>query len=93
MEHWFIYYKVPVEQAADTLAAVRHLQSSLATRDGIFGRVLRKAQAENDTATLMEVYDVADPERFARAMDAAVAASALTSALRAARRLERFIDA
>ena len=45
-------------------------------------------------ATVMEIYEpVADPERFARAMDTAVAASALTSALRTARHLERFVDA
>ena len=94
MERWFIYYKLPVEQTEGTLAAVRELQSRLAAEAGVAGRVLRKSHVDNGTATLMEIYEpVADPERFARVMDAAVAASALTSALRAARRLERFVDA
>ena len=94
MERWFIYYKLPFEQADDTLAAVRELQSRLAAATGVAGRVLRKDRLEKGIATLMEIYEpVADPERFARAMDAALAASALTSGLRAARRLERFVDA
>lgn len=94
MERWFIYYKLPADQAAGVLAAVRQLQSRLAADEGIAGRVLRRPQDDSGTATLMEIYEpVADPERFARAMDAALLASALTFDLRAARRLERFVDA
>ena len=94
MERWFIYYKLPLEQAAGALAAVRDLQSRLATDAGVAGRVLRKPLTEDGMATLMEIYEpIADPERFAHAMDTAVAASALTSTLRTARHLERFVDA
>ena len=38
MERWFIYYKLPLEQAAGALAAVRDLQSRLATDAGVAGR-------------------------------------------------------
>ena len=94
MERWFIYYQLPAEQAAGALEAVRELQSRLAADEGVAGRVLRRPQDDSGMATLMEIYEpVADPVRFARAMDAALSASALTSALRAARRLERFVDA
>jgi hypothetical protein len=94
MEHWFIYYKLPPEAVAPTLAAVRDMQARLAADCGVAGQVLRKQQADGDVATLMEIYaPIAEPDRFARAMDAALAASALTSDLRTARRLERFVDA
>ena len=94
MERWFIYYKLPAGEAPGVLAAVRELQTRLAGSEGVAGRVLRRPQDENGMTTLMEIYEpVADPARFARVMDAALAASALTSALRTARRLERFVDA
>ena len=76
MERWFIYYKLPADQAAGVLAAVRQLQSRLAADEGIAGRVLRRPQDDSGTATLMEIYEpVADPERFARVMDAALSAT------------------
>ncbi len=74
MERWFIYYKLPLEQAAGVLAAVRDLQSRLAADAGRCRPRAAQAADEDGTATLMEIYEpIADPERFARAMDAAVA--------------------
>ena len=92
-ERWFVYYRLPIEQQAQVVATVREIQARVARRCGINGRLLGRRDAGGATVTLMEIYEpVADVAGFAATLADAVAASALTSALREARHVERFIE-
>jgi hypothetical protein len=89
MEHWYVYYKLPLAELPDVVPRVRALQASLglSAAAGLQTRV----DTPEGIATMMEIYpDIADAARFAQALEAAVAASDLPAALRAGRRTERF---
>jgi len=59
---YYIYYRVPAENAARARAAVGAMQRELSEIAGIGGRLLRR---RDDETTWMEIYEnVADAERF-----------------------------
>jgi hypothetical protein len=59
---YYVYYKVPVENAKRARAAVSAVQQDLLDVIGIGGRLLRR---RDDETTWMEIYEnVADPQRF-----------------------------
>jgi hypothetical protein len=59
---YYVYYKVPAEDAGRARALVGAMQQDLLEVTGIGGRLLRR---RDDEATWMEVYEnVADPQRF-----------------------------
>ena len=59
---YYIYYRVPAQNAERARAAVRELQRELSDIAGISGRLLRR---RDDEATWMEIYEnVQDGARF-----------------------------
>ena len=59
---YYIYYRVPAENAARARAAVGAMQRELSDIIGIGGRLLRR---RDDETTWMEIYEnVADSVRF-----------------------------
>jgi hypothetical protein len=59
---YYIYYRVPAENAGRARAAVGAMQRELSDITGIGGRLLRR---RDDHTTWMEIYEnVADAERF-----------------------------
>lgn len=91
MEHWYVYYKLPAADARRCAEALRPHLAALTAATGVPARLLRRADEAGETATLMEVYaDIADPQAFAAALDAALAQWPL--AARTARRTERFVE-
>ena len=59
---YYVYYKVPVENAKRARAAVSAMQQDLSDVIGVGGRLLRR---RDDETTWMEVYeDIGDPQRF-----------------------------
>ncbi len=59
---YYIYYRVPAENAARARTAVSALQRELSDMTGIGGRLLRR---RDDEATWMEIYEnVQDGARF-----------------------------
>jgi hypothetical protein len=91
MEHWFVYYKVPAQDARKCVAAVQPMQQALAASSGVRGQCLRRADEPGSSATLMEVYpDIGDPAAFAELLARAVNAAKLPAD---GRRLERFVEA
>jgi len=59
---YYVYYRVPAENAARARAAVGAMQRELSEIAGIGGRLLRR---RDDETTWMEIYEnVADAERF-----------------------------
>jgi hypothetical protein len=92
MEHWYVYYKVPVTESADVAQRVQAMFAALGD-DAPRGRLLRRADEQGGEVTLMEVYEpVADASAFADALAGAVRASGLAPAIAARRRIERFED-
>jgi hypothetical protein len=90
IEHWYIYYKLPVAQVDAVAVAVRSMQRRLES-DGVVASLQMRVDVVDGMATLMECYsDVADAAVFGPRLDAAVAASDLPGGLRLARRVERF---
>ncbi len=86
---YYVYYRSTAAASA-VRAAVVSMQVSLALATGVHGRLLRRVE---DDGTWMEIYeDVADHERFERALAAAVASARLEGLLApgAVRHLERF---
>src|SRR5207247_2037062 len=62
MLNFYIYYRVPAQNAERARAAVRELQRELSDIAGISGRLLRR---RDDDTTWMEIYeDVQDGKRF-----------------------------
>ena len=51
---YYVYYKVPRENAAAARAAVDHLQRDVAAATGVQGRLLRR---RDDETTWMEIYE------------------------------------
>jgi hypothetical protein len=92
MEHWYVYYKVAAGDAQAVAHRVRAMFNALGA-DAPPPRLLQRAEPGKNEVTLMEVYEpVADPDRFAHALERAVQASGLAPALVASRRTERFKD-
>ena len=59
---FYIYYRIPAQNAERARAAVRELQRELSDIAGISGRLLRR---RDDETTWMEIYeDVQDGARF-----------------------------
>ena len=69
--HLYLYYRLrPDADARSAAAQVRAMQTGLARRSGIEGRLMRRA---NDPLTWMEIYEgVGDRAAFMQALDAAV---------------------
>jgi len=64
---YYIYYKVPRENAAAARAAVEKLQRDVAAATGVRGRLLRR---RDDETTWMEIYeDVEDGAKLEAALD------------------------
>ncbi|MGC2520905.1 MAG: DUF4936 family protein [Burkholderiales bacterium] len=67
---YYVYYKVPGENAERARAAVAEIQRELRSSTGSSGRLLRR---RDDEATWMEIYeDVADPAQFEATLSALV---------------------
>jgi len=78
---YYIYYRVPVENAKRARAAVSALQRELSDLTGIAGRLLRR---RHDETTWMEIYEnVADPERFEAELGELVERHGITALLAA----------
>jgi len=95
-EHWFVYYKLPPGELASGRAAARRLVECVGASTGVLGRVMMRTDAADRQghATLMELYPwIRDPAAFGRALDSALASCGVPETARAARRLERFIEA
>ena len=91
MQHWYVYYKLPRAQVAATAARVRAMLDAVAASTSVRGRLLRRADDDADTLTLMEQYDhIADPQSFGAGLAQAVNNAGLPAGVIAQRRLERF---
>jgi hypothetical protein len=89
LNHYYIYYRVSEKNADEAEALVRSMQSRLACRSGIAGRLLKK---RDEPGLWMEVYEeVNEPERFERLLDQAVDEFDLAMFLEGARHTECFI--
>lgn len=87
---YYVYYKVPRENAERARAAVESLQRDLAASTGVRGRLLRR---RDDETTWMEIYeDVRDAARLEAALDELARRHGLQSLLApgSARRQEVF---
>jgi len=92
MEHWYVYYKVPV---ADTPAVANRVRAmfNVVGASGTHGRLMQRAEPESDEVTLMEVYEpVLDAHAFEQLLASVVRASGLAASVVARRRVERFKD-
>jgi hypothetical protein len=91
--HYFIYYRVRADIDRDDVhATVRAMQSALAARTGVSGRLMER---RSDTSTWMEIYEaVADPTAFEIALDIETQAHHLAELVEpgAARHMERFVE-
>jgi citrate lyase beta subunit len=89
MEHWYVYYKLPAAEVEAAAARVRPMLAELGA-SGARCRLLRRADAPDGIATLMEVYeDIGDAAAFDDRLQQALARHGLHGA---ARRVERFRD-
>jgi hypothetical protein len=89
---YYIYYRVPAENAARARAAVGAVQRELSDIIGIGGRLLRR---RDDASTWMEIYeDVADAERFEAELGGLVERHGLSALLApgSARKREVFLE-
>jgi hypothetical protein len=89
---YYIYYRVPAENAARARAAVGAMQRELSEIAGIGGRLLRRRDEET---TWMEIYEnVADAERFEAELGALAERHGLAALLApgSARKREVFLD-
>jgi len=91
--HYYIYYRVRANiDRDDVYAGVRAMQSALAARTGVAGRLMER---RGDPCTWMEIYEaVADPTAFEIALDSETQAHHLTELVEpgAARHMERFVE-
>ncbi len=91
MQHWYVYYKLPRARFRETASQVRAMMSVLGTTAAAQGRLLKRADSDEQSITLMEQYDgIADPRAFAADLAAALGRSGLPDDLVALRRVERF---
>lgn len=89
--HYYVYYRVrPGVDLDDAQASVRAMQSALAARTGVAGRLMERL---GDATTWMEIYEpVADPVAFEAALESEAAAFRLAELIEpgSARHVERF---
>ncbi len=70
MNHYYIYYRVKDDDAAETETHIRAMQARLACRSSINGRLLKR---RDDPSTWMEIYEnVADSNNFEHQLARAV---------------------
>jgi hypothetical protein len=96
VEHWFVYYKLSLDDLAPGREAARRLIECVGASTGVLGRVMMRVDTAGGQghATLMELYPrIRDPAAFGRALESALATCGVPVATRAARRVERFIEA
>jgi uncharacterized protein DUF4936 len=89
---YYVYYKVPRENAARARDAIERLQRDLAAATGVHGRLLRR---RDDETTWMEIYeDVRDAARLESALDELARRHGVSALLASggARRQEVFQD-
>jgi hypothetical protein len=90
---YFIYYRVRGGIDRDDVhATVRAMQSALAARTGVSGRLMVR---HSDACTWMEIYEaVDDPTAFEIALDIETQAHRLSELVEpgAARHMERFVE-
>jgi len=87
---YYVYYRVPAENAERARAAVESIQREFSGALGVTGRLLRR---RDDASTWMEVYDkVPDGARFEAQLAALVERHALAALLArgSSRKLEIF---
>ena len=92
MYHFYIYYRLGVQQASCADSRIQALFDTVEARTGVRGRLRKKL---GEPPTWMEVYEnVPDPEAFSAALEAAVGALRFDALLApgAVRNTERFID-
>lgn len=90
MEHWFVYYKMPVAEVDATAARVRPMLAALGAATGARCRLMARTDIVDGVATLMEVYDgITDAPSFAAQLGAALSRHELQAS---PRRIERFRD-
>jgi hypothetical protein len=93
VQHWYVYYKLPLVERTGLLERVRGMQRQLAQAADVRMRLLERTDGA-ETTTVMEVYEeIEEPQRFGALLDAAVHALQLPAAQVSARRVERFRDA
>ncbi len=69
MRHYYIYYRIPLDQAANIAAAIQVLQQQLEAKLGIRGRLLKKRDEPN---LWMEIYEgISESREFEAALSAA----------------------
>ena len=88
--HLYVYYRVPVIDAASLRARVVAMQDGLFDETGVRGRLTKRPAAVDGEETWMEIYEHV-PSGFEARLEAAAATSLPTTRL-AARRIERFVD-
>ena len=87
--HYYVWYRVRDDAAAEAETAVRALQARLACRTGIAGRLLKKRDAPE---TWMDIYEgVAEPQGFERQMQELVERYDVEMFLEGGRHVECFI--
>jgi hypothetical protein len=92
VQHWYVYYKLPRGAEATAVDALRAMQRRLAEATGVRARLMQRIE-DIETTTLMEIYeDIAEPARFASALEAAVRSATLPREVVEGRRTERFQD-
>jgi hypothetical protein len=96
MQHWYVYFKLPVAQVQQWSTCVHRLFDLLAAGTGVRGRLQRRIGTQggpDGVITLMETYShIEQPCAFQSAYDAAVAAAGFSAEQIAARHIERFED-
>jgi hypothetical protein len=85
--NYYIYYRVQPEHSAAAEAAVKHIQSEIAARCGITGRVLKK---RDETNLWMEIYEQVESAAFEDILAAAENKSGIAALLDGARHKECF---
>lgn len=77
--NYYVYYRVPVENAERARAAVAAIQRELSGTSGVAGRLLRR---RDDASTWMEIYEkVPDGTRFEAQLTGLVERHALPALL------------
>jgi hypothetical protein len=88
-QNYYIYYRVSAKNADEAEVLVRSMQSRLACRSGIGGKLLKK---RDEPGLWMEVYEaITEPARFERLLEQAVDEFDLAMFLDGPRHAECFI--
>ncbi len=87
----YIYYKVPVEQAAKLEPRVRALQAGLAASHAVTPQLKRRPDAREGVQTWMEVYPAVS-DSFADALALAEREAGLADLIAGPRHAEVFMD-